>query len=55
MGHRHAEAKKEAEGLLERIGKSKLSFYTMEGATEEEQRQMQTMKQNVLRGARELL
>lgn len=55
MQYRHGEAKKEAESLLERIGKSKLSYYTMEGATEEEQRQMQTMKQNVLKGARELL
>lgn len=28
------EAKKEAEELLGRIGKSKLSYYTMEGANE---------------------
>jgi hypothetical protein len=55
MSQRHAEARKEAEGLLERIGKSKLSYYTMEGATEEEQKQMQAMKMNVLKGARDLL
>lgn len=34
MDQRNMEAKKEAEELLGRIGKSKLSYYTMEGANE---------------------
>lgn len=44
----------EAQELLERIGKKKFSYF-LEGATEQEQREMQAKKQNVLRGARELL
>lgn len=33
MSQRNAEAKKEAQNLLARIGKSKLTYYTMEGAS----------------------
>lgn len=54
LEQRKQESRKEAEELLERIGKRKISFF-VEGATEEEQREMQLMKQNVLKGARELL
>ena len=55
MEARKAEAEKEADELLERITKSKLSYYCMEGATEEEQKELRNMKQKVLVDARELL
>lgn len=54
LEQRRQESRKEAEELLQRIGKRKISYF-VEGATEEEQREMQIMKQNVLKGARDLL
>jgi hypothetical protein len=54
MQQRRSEALKEAEDLLERIGKRRTAYYA-EGASEQEQREMHAKRQNVLRGARELL
>ena len=55
MEGRKVEASKEADELLERITKSKLSLFCMEGTTEEEQKELRNMKQKVLVDARELL
>ena len=40
--------------MIEKISKKKNSYY-IEGATEQELREIQVKKQNVLKGARELL
>ncbi len=54
MQQRKVQAWREAEQLLQRIGKKKMSFY-LQGATEQEQKEMQVKKQGVLKGALELL